>query len=101
MFTKAPEFGVLKYKNGTIYYGYLKGSNPHGLGVERNMNGQVYFGEWNNGLKDGHGVHEFFKSGSKFSGEFVKNERRGYIVAYYKDGSSTAGPYKNGLFFGY
>ena len=79
------------YKNLTcIYEGDFINSKKNGKGELKTPN-YTYIGDFKDDLLDGEGTIEFLKEGSKYTGQFVKNDIWGKGVFEWKNGDMYEG----------
>mmetsp|Transcript_2151 Transcript_2151/g.3532 ORF Transcript_2151/g.3532 Transcript_2151/m.3532 type:complete len:362 (-) Transcript_2151:23-1108(-) len=83
---------VLKFPDGSVYNGEIKGGVAHGAGKLSLVDGSCYDGEWLQGEKCGKGK-EIWPDGTEYEGDFVQGCRCGKGV--YK---SRTGMVYTGLF---
>lgn len=73
--------GLIYYKLGGFYEGYLNHNVPHGYGRLFNFNQGQYKGFFDRGLKSGEG-ELIFPTGSKYVGKFKQDSPEGYGAFY-------------------
>ena len=75
--------GIMKYKNGDLYQGYMENNSREGKGIMIYQNGDIYEGYWKNNEKDGKGImkykngeiiNEYWKNGEKMKDESEYNK---------------------------
>ena len=97
-----PQFQVYTYPNGDQYAGYLNFSwvgnkleTRHGKGTYHDEDGIQYIGEWNFGVKHGHGTYIFGPkskwAGDKYVGEWTNGEKHGQGTYTYGSKTKWAG----------
>lgn len=84
-FIYAQNVSVGKYifqKNGSTYYGELKGGKPDGKGKTTFITGDTYEGEYVKGMRQGYGVYTF-TDGEKYEGNWYQDHQHGKGVYYF------------------
>jgi len=89
------------YKNSTcIYEGEFLDSKKNGKGELRTKK-YIYNGDFENDQFNGEGIIEFLEEGSKYKGNFVKNEICGKGTFEWKNGDIYEGDMKKGKMDGF
>jgi len=106
--------GTYFYPSGTVYKGEWENGGRHGLGVCEFVSQNKYCGYWIQGRREGLGVFCFTKDRKKidlpipwknkvlvvpqenddrerYEGEFLQDQRHGFGIYYFPDGSCYAG----------
>ena len=91
--------GIYK-KPSCIYEGEFLDSKKNGKGELRTQK-YIYKGDFNNDQFDGEGTIEFLEEGSKYTGNFVKNEICGKGIFEWKNGDVYEGDMKKGKMDGF
>jgi hypothetical protein len=94
----APGVREVKFPDGAIYRGGLRGSTLHGKGeyVARTFK---YDGEFKDGLKEGKGVY-VWENGNRYEGPFVKDSPEGEGKYIFANGDIYTGEVKGGALTG-
>ncbi len=88
--------GKLKYKDGTMYEGYiLNGNTAHLMGKFTFPSGNVYEGDINLGKLHGRGKMTY-TAGDLYEGEFRNGKKEGYGIYNFASGASYQGEWKDG-----
>ena len=66
--------GIMKYKNGDLFHGYMYNGEREGKGIMVYQNGDLYEGYWKNNKKEGKGIMKF-KNGEIFNGYWEDGEK--------------------------
>ena len=91
--------GVLKFPDGSKYFGEFKKGQIYGYGKFNFTDGGVYEGRFVNGLRHGHGV-SMPSLGGKYVGEWKNDLFNGWGTLTYRNGSVYVGEFKGGLTHG-
>ena len=94
----APGVRELTFADGSIYRGAVRGSTLHGKG-EYVSKSFKYEGEWNEGLKQGHGLYTW-ESGDRYEGTFAGDRPDGKGTYKFFNGDSYEGEVKQGVIAG-
>ena len=87
------------FPDGSIYEGQWQYDRIHGQGIYISCNGDRYDGNFNCGLKEGHGTMKY-KSGNTYRGQWRNDTLWGNGVFHFKNGNKYEGTFVNGLFEG-
>jgi hypothetical protein len=88
-------WGKIKFTNGEIYVGEIKGERENGVGTTNFINGDKYIGEYKDGKKNGKGKYTF-ANGNEYTGEFKDGEKHGWGKLGNVSGYSYAGEWADG-----
>lgn len=86
---------VIKYKDGRVYDGYVKGGKKNGQGTLKYPTGDTYQGEWKNNEREGVGTYNW-ASGAIYTGDYNDNERSGQGKYIFPDGKVYEGEFEFG-----
>jgi hypothetical protein len=94
----APGVRELTFADGSVYRGAVRGSTLHGKGeyVSKTFK---YEGEFNDGLKQGHGVYEW-DNGDRYDGSFAGDRPDGKGKYKFANGDAYEGEVKQGVIAG-
>ena len=87
---------AIKFRDGTVYEGFIKAGKKHGMGKLTFPNGDIYNGGWSKGERHGHGDY-IWKSGARYEGNYANNQRNGLGTFKFTDGKVYHGDWKDGL----
>lgn len=77
----------IEYENGSVYQGSCDEKlRPHGYGVMKYHDRSIYYGYWANGLRHGHGLHSL-SNGDYYSGYWFNDKKHYEGASYSKCGS--------------
>jgi hypothetical protein len=94
----APGVRELTFADGSIYRGAVRGSTLHGKGAYISKSFK-YEGEFNEGLKQGHGVYEW-DNGDRYEGSFAGDRPDGKGKYKFANGDAYEGEVKQGVISG-
>jgi hypothetical protein len=94
----APGVRELTFADGSIYRGAVRGSTLHGKG-EYVSKSFKYEGDWNEGVKQGHGVY-VWDNGDRYEGTFAGDRPDGKGTYKFSNGDSYDGEVKQGVIAG-
>lgn len=94
----APGVRELTFADGSIYRGAVRGTQLHGKG-EYVSKSFKYEGEWNEGLKQGHGVY-VWDNGDRYEGTFAGDRPDGKGAYKFANGDAYEGEVKQGVIVG-
>lgn len=97
---KRDGFGVLKWKDGSIFKGFFVNDMANGLGKQHHKQGETYVGEWVNDRAEGIG-HFTNTNGCTYQGEWVSDKQEGFGREVWTKGSTYEGTFINGMKHGY
>jgi SH3-like domain-containing protein len=85
----------MTFPDGTKYLGDWQNDKPFGQGTLTSVGKFEYAGEFNNGVRHGHGNLETI-DGKKYSGQWQNDVPHGLGKIIYPDGSEFVGQFENG-----
>lgn len=86
----------IKYKNGDIYYGEVKGNKPNGIGTMSFANKDLYKGAWVKGVRTGMGEMRY-ATRDIYNGEWLNDMREGDGTMKYANGDIYNGSWVRDL----
>lgn len=89
----------IKYENGDVYYGEVKGNKPNGVGRMKYADGTIYVGSWIKGIREGEGKMTF-TDGDVYEGFWRDDRMNGRGRLTLSDGNYVEGEFSNGSFLG-
>ena len=88
-------YGIMHYKNGTVYDGEWLANKQHGQGTATSINGDTYTGNWSHGKRHEQGEMQY-SDGSVFIGTFVHGKKHGFGVLSFPNMDVIQGHWENG-----
>lgn len=84
--------------DGDLYEGSFQGSMIHGKGHFHNDDGDHYQGEYDQGLRSGHGIYWYPPESPilKYEGEWENGQQQGFGTVHYRDGKIEKGKFSEG-----
>ena len=87
---------MLKYGNGDVYTGEMRGGRPDGEGKMLYKNGNEYEGGWVGGLEEGDGMLRMKRERSRWRGSFRAGARHGWGQLMFRGGATFSGRWEYG-----
>ena len=97
---KANNEGILQYLDGDTFQGEFKSDKKIGFGIYSHINGTTYEGEWLDDIQNGIGI-EIWTDKSEYKGDYLKGKKTGIGSYQWADGSSYEGEWFDNSFHGY
>lgn len=88
-------FGILYWKDGSIFKGFFDKDYANGLGRQYHAGGEIYFGWWVKDKATGWGMFDN-TNGCHYEGEWYFDKQCGFGIESWKKGSKYTGEFKDG-----
>ena len=86
--------GILKFKNGPIFFGQFSFDKIKGKGYLFFKTGEEYKGEWEENRANGFGIYK--SKEVKYEGKWKNDRQEGIGTEIWKDGTCYTGEFKDG-----